>query len=319
VKIVFIGPGYMSIPPKGWGAVESLVDDYRNELIEMGHEAIVINTTDLILAAQITNGLNPDFVHIQYDDHIQMAYMLNCKNIGITSHYAYLESSENWTKNYRNIFWWFVNSGVNLLCLSEGIQEMYRKAGVKNHRLHLTPNGVKSDLYEFHESPKYPDRSIYLAKIDFRKRQHLFQGVENLYFAGPLADDRFDPKNERYLGEWPRSYLTKNLTNYASLVLLSDGEAHPLVCLEGMVAGLGLVLSKQATANLDTSLPFIEVVPEEIIQNEPEELQKIIKKNREISRIMRKDIRDYALSNFTWKKVINEHYIPTVSSIVKEG
>ena len=86
-----------------------------------------------------------------------------------------------------------------------------------------------------------------------------------------------------------------------------------------MVAGLGLVLSKQATANLDTSLPFIEVVPEEIIQNEPEELQKIIKKNREISRIMRKDIRDYALSNFTWKKVINEHYIPTVSSIVKEG
>jgi len=32
MKIGFIGPGIMPIPPDGWGAVESLIDDYRNAL-----------------------------------------------------------------------------------------------------------------------------------------------------------------------------------------------------------------------------------------------------------------------------------------------
>jgi glycosyltransferase involved in cell wall biosynthesis len=99
-------------------------------------------------------------------------------------------------------------------------------------------------------------------------------------------------------------------------VLLSDGEAHPLVCLEGMAAGLGLVISEYATANLDTTLPFIDVVSEETIKN-PEELQKIIKKNREISNTMRNEIRQYALSNFTWEKVIEKYYIPAISAIIQ--
>ena len=29
MKLVIIGPGIMPIPPKGWGAVESLIWDYK--------------------------------------------------------------------------------------------------------------------------------------------------------------------------------------------------------------------------------------------------------------------------------------------------
>ncbi|MEC8578098.1 MAG: hypothetical protein VXY41_01675, partial [Pseudomonadota bacterium] len=49
--------------------------------------------------------------------------------------------------------------------------------------------------------------------------------------AGNIADERFD-KTKNYLGEWSKKYLYENLTHYGNLVLLSDGEAHPLVCME---------------------------------------------------------------------------------------
>ncbi len=35
MKIAIIGPGIMDIPPKGWGAVEVLIEDYRAELTRL--------------------------------------------------------------------------------------------------------------------------------------------------------------------------------------------------------------------------------------------------------------------------------------------
>ena len=46
MKISIIGPGLMPIPPKGWGAVESLIWDMANALKDLGHEIQIINTTD---------------------------------------------------------------------------------------------------------------------------------------------------------------------------------------------------------------------------------------------------------------------------------
>ena len=46
MKIALVGPGIMEIPPKGWGAVESLIWDYATELDELGHEGVIINTPD---------------------------------------------------------------------------------------------------------------------------------------------------------------------------------------------------------------------------------------------------------------------------------
>ena len=49
---------------------------------------------------------------------------------------------------------------------------------------------------------------------------------------------------------------------YGNLVLLSDGEAHPLVCMEALAAGLGVVVSEWGNANLDRLKDFITVIPE---------------------------------------------------------
>jgi len=166
------------------------------------------------------------------------------------------------------------------------------------------PNGVRCDLFRFSLYCEYPNRSIYLAKIEPRKRQHLFHNIPDLYFAGKNSDPQYNRNN--HLGEWSKEYLYENLTNYANLILLSDGEAHPLVCMEAMSAGLGLVISEWASANLDLSLPFIDVIPENMI-NDIDYVESIIRKNREISIKMRNDIREYAIRNFSWDKIIIDY------------
>jgi len=310
MKICIVGPGVMPIPPKGWGAVEILIDDYRKTLESLGHEVHIVNTRDLNLLVWMVNSLNADFVHIQYDEFVHVIPYIQCKNIAITSHYGYLEQPNRWDPGYVNIFWGFVNSTAKIFCLSPGIAEVYSRAGVPNERLSVIPNGVRTDLFRFDENCKYPEESIYLAKIDPRKRQSQLQNIPGIKFVGNYSDPSFDKNNVNYLGEWSKDIIYENLTNYANLILLSDGEAHPLVCLEAMSAGLGLVISEVAAANLDLSLPFIDVIKNERL-NDFNHVQDVIKKNRNSSRQMRNEIRRYA-ETFDWKNIVTNVYLKTL-------
>ena len=186
-------------------------------------------------------------------------------------------------------------------------------SGVPSERLFVTPNGVDISRFRVSEQPKYPDRSIYLAKIDYRKRQHLFQDIRSLWFAGNNADPRFNT-TKNYLGEWSKDVLHEQLTDYGNLVLLSDGEAHPLVCMEALAAGLGVVVCEWGKANLDTSKEFITVIPENKI-SDLQYVEDAIIKNREYSITHRKDILEYA-KNFDWVSVLENHYIPAVQKLI---
>jgi hypothetical protein len=81
-----------------------------------------------------------------------------------------------------------------------------------------------------------------------------------------------------------------------------------------MMAGLGLVISEYATANLDLNLPFISVIEEGKI-NDIEYVSKIINSNRELSVSMRNDIRKYALENVSWEVVVPK-YVNTIQSLL---
>jgi glycosyltransferase involved in cell wall biosynthesis len=179
-------------------------------------------------------------------------------------------------------------------------------AGCSLDRLEVTPNGARYDLFKYNEVPQFSDRSIYLAKITDRKKQYLYQDISNLYFAGNLDDHRFNSKRNNYLGEWDKQTLYNNLTDYSNLVLLSDGEADPLVTKEAMMAGLGLVLSEYSVANLNLTKPFIDVIPNERL-NDVDYVSKVIEKNKSVSIKHRKEIREYAINNFSWDKIIKTY------------
>ena len=69
MRIVIIGPGFMPIPPTGWGAIEILIWDYKQTLEKLGHEVFIVNERSPQNIVNETNSLGADFVHIQYDDY----------------------------------------------------------------------------------------------------------------------------------------------------------------------------------------------------------------------------------------------------------
>jgi glycosyltransferase involved in cell wall biosynthesis len=312
MKICIVGPGIMPIPPTGWGAVEILIWDYKETLEKFGHEVVIINTRDQNQIIELCNMHNPDFIHVQYDEFWQVCNLVNCNNIAITSHFGYLDQENRYDHYYNYIMSGFASmSKAKIFALSPSIANQYRKRGFDESRLRVVPNGVRDDLFKFEEVCEYLEKSIYLAKIEPRKRQYLYQNIDSLYFAGNNVENRFNTSNPNYLGEWSKDQLYNNLTRYANLVLLSDGEAHPLVCLEAMSAGLGLVISEWATANLDLNLPFIDVIPESKI-DDIEYVKNIIELNRQKSVSMRKEIRDYVITNFSWERIVRDYYIPNI-------
>jgi len=303
----------MPIPPTGWGAVEILVWDTKNALEELGHEVQIVNTKD---HRQIINAINafvPDFVHVHYDEFIPIMPFIQYP-AAITSHFGYLERREMFN-GYINVAKEFQRLKPVVFCLSEGIKKVYNVMfDVPKENTYVTPNGVNLERFRTSMDPEYPDRSLYLAKIDYRKRQHLFQSIDSLWFAGNLADNRFDT-DKNYLGEWSKETLYDELTDYGNLVLLSDGEAHPLVCMEALAAGLGVVVCEWGKANLDLDKEFITVIPEDKI-NDIDFVEDAIIKNREYSVNHREEIIEYS-KKFEWKEVLRNHYIPSVEKVIE--
>lgn len=312
MKITLVGPGIMPIPPVGWGAVEILIWDTKNALERLGHKVQIVNTRNLNQIIEEINSFRPDFVHIHYDEFISVYPYIQYPK-AITSHFGYLERPEMFG-GYIHIANAFAEIKPNIFCLSSGIMSVYKVLmNVPEDRLYLTPNGVNTNAFYVTETPTYKDRSLYLAKIDYRKRQHMFQSIDSLWYAGNNADSRFDI-TKNYLGEWGKDVLHKELTNYGNLVLLSDGEAHPLVCMEALASGLGVVVTEWGKSNLDDSKEFITIIPENKV-TDIEFVEKEILKNRECSLRNRKKIVEYSKS-FDWIEILKTYYIPSIEKII---
>jgi len=313
VHVYLIGPGLKPIPPTGWGAVEAVIWDYHENLVKRGIKSTIINEPNLQQVVNICNNTMPDVVHIMYDDYIIIAPHLNCKRILYTSHYAYITHPRfaiQYSYYYNNFFKKVIlyQHLVTLNVISNSIKDVYRDCGF-NKTINVICNGAREDLFDFTTNPTLANKSVYVAKIEKRKGQYRYQTLKGIDFVGNYQDSDFDVTMPNYLGEWDKKTLYKNLTNYGNLVLLSEGEADPLVVKEALIAGLGVVVSECACANLDLSKPFITVITNDKLNDLPFVYRKIVE-NRLTSIQMRDEIHQYAMDNFAWGKII-EKYIET--------
>ncbi len=326
MKIAIISSGLLPIPPDGWGSVETIIWDYKVELEKLNHQILTVCEKDFEKIIESVNNFNPDFVHLHYPQHIYLLPEIKSKLKAITLHGAYCQDLEKKSIEYKSditqdeikkICKFTIDTGAFMICLNNKIKETYQNFGVPEEKLVVIQNGIRTNLFVFNDTCKFPDKSIYLARIEPRKRQYIFQHYKelNLDYVGNYLDLRFNINHPDYLGEWNRRTLYNNLTNYANLVLLSQGEAHSLVSLEAMAAGLGLVLSEFSTANLDLSKKFIDVIPESKIWDK-EYVKDIIEKNRRKSVSMRKEIRDYVYENFSMENICKE-YIKIITNLKK--
>ena len=315
MKICLIGPGLMPIPPNNWGAVESLIWDYSEYLIKKGHNVDILNTTNLHEVAYCANNIDYDFIHLQYDDHAPLLNKLINKPFCVTTHFGYVKEHYPIYPHWKHIFDGIMQSN-GLICLSNEIKNLFQQSGFTKFSKVLR-NGARFDSFEYKNTGNL--KAICLGKIEPRKKQSIISNFCNnkchIDFIGPIVDNSFSENNTcKYKGVWTKLDLYKNLTNYSVLLLLSDGEAAPLVVPEALCAGLSIVVTETAAANLDRSLPFIKIIPNNY---SPELAIEAINTASSENYKYRDSIRDYAKNVFDWN-VICDDYIKIIGEFKNE-
>ena len=317
MKIALIGPGIMPIPPKAWGAVEILIWDYHNELVRLGHQVTIINTKDRDEIIRQCNNDRFDFVHLHYDVYYEILDKLTCPNVAITSHYPYIDQpGQHWKDGYTNIFTFLCEQTKYYnFVLADKDKETFIKYGANLLKIKKIKNGIDSEKFSFMPLPIY-NKTMYLGQITPRKNQAKYQNISTVEFVGGCADKNFNQLSVSYWGEWPREKIQQDLTKYANLILISEGEADPLVVKEALIAGLGVVINKSSAENLDISKDFITVVDDDK-KDDIEYVRALLEENKKIAKRKRTEIRQYGIEQFDIKKEC-EKYLDIVHNIVNK-
>jgi len=329
MKIALVAPGIMSVPPVGWGAVEIIIWDYYNELMACGNDVVIINKIRnnpcdqshprSAYCQELINEINQgqfDFVHIHYDVlfHI-IPFLTTPKVIGITSHYPYIDNLEkHHSDGFTGIFEFMIHMPnvdsqiiLNFVLADKDIDTLIKHSANPKYIFKLE-NGI-SDKFtnkSFKEAA-YIDKTIYLGKITSRKGQAKYCNLENIHIIGPGGEGLAN-----YQGTWTRDEVYSKLGDYGNLLLLSEGEADPLVVKEAMMAGLGVVINETSGKNLDRNCDFISIIPDSRC-DDLDYIQSVMDNNKKISYQKREYIRQYAQVHYSWKPLITK-YIETIQS-----
>jgi len=180
----------------------------------------------------------------------------------------------------------------------------------------LSKLGVRPYPYKFDEFASL-DRTLCFSQIVDRKRQYLLENIDSVDFMGRMEfGGKFTKDNPNYKGEVIREKLNEFITCYSNMALLSEVEnTTPLVIKEGLICGLGIVCSEAVAPELDTSLPWIDVIPESKINNLSYVLE-VIENNKKISKQHRKEIREYGINQFGLENILAYEYIPKLESLL---
>lgn len=319
MKILIIGTG-AEIPPTGWGAVESIITEHLKRLPRPGVEVDLINTLDWYSLVGMAKELNKkfDFVHFHYDLQWPFAKaMSSLFTTAMSSHFPYIGNEAM----YSHYGYWKVmsyltdNQHPNLnFCISQKDINYFMSKGVDPKRIYRLRLGASEDIV-LKQNPLKPERSLYLGKVSVRKRQGLYKDIECIDFAGNLEDSNSAEGMKNYVGEWTRDQVQNELSDYGNLVLLSDGENTPLVVREALIAGIGVVVSESCIEELNTDMPFIEVVPNDKLLD-IDYVKNVIESNREVSLKMKSDIREYGVTKFGWDACTND-YLEEIRKVVR--
>jgi glycosyltransferase involved in cell wall biosynthesis len=330
MKIALIGPGILPIPPPGWGAVEILVWDYYRELKKLGHDVKIINkirqhpydqsnpfTPYCQELIKEINECQYDFVHLHYDCLYHILPYLNAKKIGITSHYPYIDQPEKHRADgFAPIFNFMVqndtNKYLNFMLAKKDVDFLLQR-GANSKLLFLLENGINSSVFKctINNTSELRNKTIYLGQVNERKGQYKYCHLKNIDIIGPDGNNG-NNSIANYKGSWTREDVQTKLTDYGNLLLLSKGEADPLVVKEALMCGLGVVINATSSKNLirDTNNKdidqFITIIEDEKM-DDLHYIQTKIDENRMSSLLIRDKIRHYSESKFAWNIFIEKY------------
>jgi len=141
MKIIHLSPGLIEIPPKGWGAIEEVIWNYKLELEKFGHTVEIHNYFEFLKL--VDNGYEYDILHIHVSDQCHeliergLKYFFNIHDIHLYT---------NWkiSKQYLDCLRAVKHS---ILSFSPSMFLIERMDQVKNKIIYV-PHGVNKDTYK---------------------------------------------------------------------------------------------------------------------------------------------------------------------------
>jgi len=303
--LLIIGPGEMRIPNNGWGAVEYLI---QKQMVEFKRARVDFTLLNSWSHHDWFNCFvkKPKIILLHYDLFSRRCFFYRLlsprSRIFVVSHYGYSAFPKKYDSAFPKILKW--SSKLDgLIVLSRQIMNEYRNQGIEAP-IYCVPNAVDSDEYKVVRKDK---EVIYLGKVETRKMQFEVANSLNpnceIDFVGPIVDPRVeflsDVMKIKFKGPWERQEVLEQLSRYKVLVLFSDGEADALVLHEAQAAGCSIVVSRNALGSQDSRNPWIYVT--ENVEDLQSTIDKAIKENDQYC----EKIRDYAVTNLTWKKNVS--------------
>jgi len=266
-RILIIGPGEISIPTSGWGAVETVIEETSKLYLDKGYLVTLLNSNNRLDWIKV--GRNFDLI-LNHNDRATRKVRKFWKQPPLItfSHYGFGQYEDLWNGDYKKILQ-KMNDSDFIICLNDRIKEVYSNH-IDTEKLIVSPNGS-----EFMPVKNLPSNGkfVCVGKIESRKRQYetwkdSVREKIGIDFIGPISDDRVESlisqKKSSYscfLGAMTRKDLSEVLSKYRALILPSLGEADALVLYEAQLAGLPVFVTKSGYGAQDLGLSWIKLIP----------------------------------------------------------
>jgi glycosyltransferase involved in cell wall biosynthesis len=318
MKIALIGSGYHPIPPLS-SSILTLFQGYKKFLEEEGHQIDIFNYQDVHQVIDEINSSDYDFVHLHNGGFVLDFSLALQQKFCFTSHAGYLLKLNQWDDTFKQEFQSYLNA-PGIIALSSASQQLFSDAGYSGY-ISTQVNGI--DTQKIHRQQQGNGKAICLGWIQPRKQQSLLaatvDGEIAIDFVGPLDDLSFrEGSTTKYLGIWSATEVCQRLTEYSCLILISNGEVAPLVVLEAMAAGLSVVVSSSASANLHDK-EFIRILPDDILTGSSPVNQQVvcavIRETIASNQLLRPEIMAYAQDNFDFSHII-KNYVRNVDNFI---
>jgi len=324
LRIALVTGGLLPVPAPGWGAVEGLVDSYREHLTNAGHAVDVFNSAWFNETIVALRRRTYDFIHLHHDLYCGAFNQHLDRPFCVTSHYGGFGRfiADKADAEYVILFRDTLQAPGNLV-FSHAIRELYVRSGYAGF-LRVLENPI--DVRRFAFRPNGNGRAICLGRIQPRKQQAMLADAVKervrVDFVGPhdpVYEPHFRPAGAaQYLGEWDRATVHARLTDYSALVLLSRSEGDALVVKEAIAAGLSVVVTESARGTVAAS-PFVTVLPNDVEQ--PSTIAAAVQAAIDGNHRHRSAARDYALHAFDIGVVLESYlrYIEEFAEYHRSG
>jgi glycosyltransferase involved in cell wall biosynthesis len=310
MKMAFVAGGYVPTPPAS-SSILNLIQEYKYHSEKNEHYIDIFNNPDVQQVIAEINSGDYDFVHLHAGGFVAEFNRSLQQRFCFTSHAGHLFQVDRWDQAFKQEFQEYLKA-PGIISLSPAAKKLFLDAGYTGY-ISTQINGI--DTTKVDRQVQANGKAICLGWIQPRKQQTLLASTVDsqvaIDFVGPIDDPDFsEGSTTKYLGVWSLDDVYRRLTEYSCLVLISSGEVAPLVVLEAMAAGLSLVVSESASANLAVK-DFIKVLPDNILTDRTPANQQIVYESISSAiaknHLYRSDIIAYVQETFDFSRTIENY------------